>query len=200
MAQATWNKRRPETIKHIEKISGTAGEYLKLLVEADMKNTASLHTMTPFEKRAEGPKHRGTDKGTTKKPTGTPMASPSAEKQRRAVRKTAIEGKNQKKEQVQRWQQRVAAHIDTLLQERKEDDWYTEKYWGTTPDKVQKAERNYMEYERLLAEFLPVAGTRKGNANFTLLSCNLCGEIIIEKKNTTKSMDDHNHHAHWTEL
>ena len=200
MAQATWDKRRPEMIKHIEKISDNTGEYLKLLVEADMKNTAPLHAMMPFEKIATGPKHSGTDKGNTKEPTGTPMANTCAEKQRRAVRKTAVEGKNQKKEQVQLWRQRVATHIDTLLQERKEDDWYAEKYWGTTPDKVRRAERNYMEYVSLLAEFLPVAGTRKGNANFALLSCNLCGEIIIEKKCTTKSMDEHNHYAHWTEL
>ena len=200
MAQPTWDKRRPEMIKHIEKISDNTGEYLKLLVEADMKNTAPLRTMMPFGKIATGPKHRGTDKGNTKEPTGTPMANTCAEKQRRAVRKTAVEGKNQKKEQVQLWRQRVATHIDTLLQERKEDDWYAEKYWGTTPDKVRRAERNYMEYVSLLAEFLPVAGTRKGNANFALLSCNLCGEIIIEKKCTTKSMDEHNHYAHWTEL
>ena len=200
MAQLTWNRRRPEMIKHIENISDNTGEYLKLLVEADMENAEPLHSMMPFGKIAIGTKHRGTDKGNTKEPAGTPIASTCTDKQRRAVRKTAVEGKNQKKEQIQLWRQRVATHIDTLLQERKEDDWYAEKYWGTTPDKVRRAERNYMEYENLLAEFLPVAGTSKGNADFTLLSCSLCGEIILEKKNTTKSMVEHNHYAHWTEL
>ena len=116
------------------------------------------------------------------------------------VREKAIEGKNQKRRRVLFWKEKVSTHMERLIQERQEDDWYTDQYWGLIPVKVRQAERRCQEYEEMLAEFLPELGTATGKHRIHLQTCTLCGEIILGRGNKEKPMATHKHYAHWTEM
>ena len=117
-----------------------------------------------------------------------------------AVREKAMEGRNQKRKKVLFWKEQVSTHMELLIHEREEDDWYTEQYWGLIPVKVRQAERRCQEYEDMLAEFLPELGMTAGTHKIHLQTCTLCGEIILGRGNKEKPMATHMHYAHWTEM
>lgn len=121
-------------------------------------------------------------------------------RKRRALLKKALEGRDQKRRKVQFWRKEVSTYMDRIILERGEEDWYTDRYWGLIPTKVNQAEQRCREYEKMIAEFLPTAGKAPGSGSVHLQSCPLCGEIILGKGDKENSMALHRHHAHWTEI
>ena len=116
-------------------------------------------------------------------------------------RALAEEGRRQKQETLESERRVVNNHIDRLLRDGEEEDWYTAEHWGPIPARMRRAEQTYKEYEGVLSEFLPTAG-RGRKHQYHLLECKLCGEIIIgrgtDQSRKRKTLARHNSWAHWT--
>lgn len=124
------------------------------------------------------------------------------DRQSRSIVRQAEKGRDQKIKSLGSWQRRIENHLDHILSERKEEDWYADRYWGLIPVKLRQAEQRCKEYEEMLSKFLPMAKTQGVSDAFHLLECKLCGEIILGKgarqHHRGKTLSQHMKWAHWT--
>ena len=118
-----------------------------------------------------------------------------AYRNRSAEHEKAIKGKTQKMTTLKYWLEEKRDHMEYLKRTRPKTEWHTDKYWQMLPARIQQATKTCKEYEKMLAEFLPICVERD---NLHLETCRLCGEIILGHGPRENTLDLHMTNAHWT--